>query len=158
MENLTMKKTVTTMLYGFGAVALLASGFAFAATIPADKAEMKISEIPGDQPATPFAHAKHATTYKGAGGKAITCKDCHHELKTPDGGTAKVEACSVCHVKPDQAQKTVDGKPAPFLYTLKDGKAEMKSILYHQQCKDGCHKQVKVEGKNLTACKTCHPK
>jgi len=54
MENLTMKKTVTTMLYGFGAVALLASGFAFAATIPADKAEMKISEIPGDQPAWPF--------------------------------------------------------------------------------------------------------
>jgi len=151
-----MKKTMTLMLCG-AAAALLASGIAFAATIPADKEAMTLTGIPGDQPAVKFPHAKHVTTFKAAD-KAIVCKDCHHTLEAADGGTAKVESCETCHVKPDQAQKEVGGKKAPFLYALKDGKAEMKTVIFHAKCKDGCHKTLKIEGKNMTACKTCHPK
>lgn len=138
-----------------GAITFVA-GLAIAASVPAGKETIKIDDIKGDKGVVEFNHAKHTTDYKKAGAKAIACKDCHHTLKADDGAGEKVEACTTCHVL--DTPKDVGGKKAPVLATMKDGKADLKSIVFHPQCKDGCHKEMKAEGKNITACNTCHKK
>ncbi len=147
-----MKKTVT-MFIGV----LMLAGSALAANVPAGKETIKLDTIPGDKGVVEFPHAKHATTFHKAGDKAITCKDCHHTLKgdAPAAGET-IAACTSCHVL--NTPKTVDGKPAPVLANVKDGKAELKSVIFHTQCKDGCHKEMKGSGKNITGCNTCHKK
>lgn len=135
---------------------LMLAGAALAANVPAGKESMKIDTIPGEKGAVEFPHAKHLT-FKGPGDKAITCKSCHHTLKGDAPGAGEsAQACTVCHVL--NTPKTVDGKPAPVLANMKDGKAELKSVLFHTQCKDGCHKEMKAAGKNITGCNTCHKK
>lgn len=147
-----MKKTSAVI---GGLMIVLATG-AFAASVPAGKETIKLDVIPGDKGAVEFPHAKHMT-FKGPGDKAITCKDCHHTLKgdAPAAGET-VAACTSCHVL--DTPKTVGGKPAPVLATMKGGKAELKSVLFHTSCKDGCHKEMKAAGKNITGCNTCHKK
>lgn len=149
-----MKKTLSVLTIG---LAMTMSGVAFAQAIPADKATVKIDSIPGEKGAVELAHAKHANELKGPGGKDITCKSCHHTLKAdaPAAGE-KVAACSSCHVV--DTPKTVDGKQAPVLATMKGPKADLKSVLLHKTCKDGCHKDMKAEGKSITSCTTCHKK
>ena len=151
-------KKITWLLLVPGALAIvLVSALVLAADIPADKAEMSINIIGGKQGPAKFPHAKHAKEFK-KDGAAITCKECHHTLKAADGGAEKVEGCPACHVKEGEAQKEFEGKKASFLATMKGDKPDMKSVVFHKKCVDGCHKAVKVEGKNLTACKTCHAK
>ena len=71
----------------------------------------------------------------------------------------KVKPCSECHVKMGEAPKTIGGKTAIALAAEKSpGKIDNKKVLFHINCKDGCHKEMKAEGKKITACKTCHPK
>ena len=128
------------------ALALTLAGLTAAqAGIPAGKETIKIDLIPGDKGAVEFPHAKHATELK-VDGKALTCKSCHH--KAPEDGTG-AQACSACHVKPGEALK--DGAPA--LAEVKDGKADRKSVIFHQTCVE-CHK--KVTEKKISSCKACH--
>lgn len=146
-----MRKSIASGVFGF---ILLAAGLVLAKDPPNT---LKIDHIPGDKGAVQFDHAKHAKEYKKAGGKSIVCKDCHHTLKAdaPAAGE-EVAPCNSCHVL--DTPKQVGGKTAPVLATMKGGKAELKSILTHTTCKDGCHKAMKAEGKSLTACTVCHKK
>lgn len=132
---------------------LLASGWVVAADIPSDKEALTLSDLGGKQGPVAFQHQKHVKEFKKKGAAAIVCNDCHHKLQGD-----KVVGCKECHAKPGEAEKTIDGKKALALATVKDGKAEMKSVLYHKTCIDGCHKEMKAEGKNITGCKTCHKK
>ena len=125
--------------------------------VPSDQKTLTIDDLEGKKGAVTFAHGKHATDYR-VDGKAISCKTCHHTLAAdaPAAGV-KVKACTACHVKEGQAKKSHAGKEAPFLATG-GAKIDKKSILYHQNCVDGCHKKAKSsEGKKLKSCKVCHP-
>ncbi len=136
---------------------ILASGLVLAADIPAGKATLTLDLIAGKKGAVKFEHTKHALEYKKTGGAKITCKDCHHTLKADDGGSEKIAPCTECHAKVGEAAKTIDGKAAPVLGVDKGGGViDQKSILMHKNCVDGCHKEMKAEGKKITACKTCH--
>jgi len=153
-----MKKLSTLLGSLTAVIALCITALVMAAEVPADKASMTLELMPTKQGKVVFPHAKHAKEFK-KNGAAITCKDCHHTLKAVEPGAGeKIEACTTCHAKAGEAEKDVGGKKAPAVATLKDGKAEMKSVIFHKTCLDGCHKQAKVEGKNLGACKTCHQK
>jgi hypothetical protein len=139
-----------------GGALLLVSGLVVAADIPGDKAEISIDLIEGKKSATPFPHAKHATEFKKKGGAKIECKDCHHTLASD---REKPKACSECHVKVGEAEKEIGGKKAPALAKEKSpGKIDQKSVIFHINCKDGCHKEMKAEGKKITSCTVCHPK
>ena len=152
-----MKKTLAIGSAVIGFVMLVSGAVMAAATVPAGKETVKIDVIPGDKGAVEFPHAKHVTTFKKVGGKAIVCKDCHHTLKADEPtATDAAQACQTCHVL--DTPKTVDGKTAPVLATMKEGKADLKSVIFHERCKDGCHKEMKAEGKNITGCNTCHKK
>jgi len=145
------------MVTVLGLSMLAMAGWALAG-VPAGKEVIAINLIGGDKSPVTFQHAKHVAEHKGVGGKAIVCKDCHHTLKTDTGEGETVATCSTCHVKDGEAQKTIDGKPVALLATMKAGKPEINSIIFHKKCKDGCHKDLKAEGKAITGCKTCHTK
>ncbi len=151
-----MSKIKLMLVMMTGVVALGVAAVAMAG-VPAGKEVLKIELLPVKQGAVTFAHAKHATEFKKADGAAITCKDCHHTLAAaePAAGEA-VKSCDSCHAK-DGVAKTVDGKQVPPVGTLKDGKAEMKSVIFHKTCLD-CHKAMKAAGKNIAGCTTCHKK
>lgn len=142
------------------ALTLGVSGLVLAG-VPAKTATLKIDVVPGSKGAVKFAHAKHAAEYKDAAGKAISCKACHHTLKTDtptDAGSVK--SCGSCHVKPGTAEKTVDGKKAPAFATMKGDKADTKSVLFHQMCVS-CHKKAadaspEIKAKKIQTCKGCH--
>lgn len=151
-----MSKAKLTLVVAMGAVVLGISGMVMAG-VPAGKEVITIQAMPVKQGVVTFAHAKHATEFKKADGSAISCKDCHHTMKTPDGaGGEVVQACTECHVK-EGAPKTIDGKVAPAVATITAGKAEMKSVIFHKTCLD-CHKAMKAAGKNIAVCGTCHKK
>jgi hypothetical protein len=106
-----------------------------------------------------FNHTKHSAEYKKAGGAEIVCKDCHHTLKSDNGEGEEVKKCTECHMKVGEEPKVFNDKPAPVLAVeKKPGKIDKKSVLFHKNCVEGCHKAMKAEGKKITACKTCHPK
>ncbi|MBI5508568.1 MAG: cytochrome c3 family protein [Deltaproteobacteria bacterium] len=149
-----MKKFGWILVVPSVVVVALASALAFAADVPADKQEITINLLGGKQGPVKFPHAKHSKEFK-KNGEAITCKSCHHTLKAD---TDKPEACHTCHVKPGETEKEFDGKKAIPMAVMKGDKADMKTVIFHKTCLDGCHKVAKVEGKNLTACKTCHAK
>jgi hypothetical protein len=151
-EKPAMKKIVGLFTGLLGVV--LVAGVAYAAAPPKDVA---IDLVKGDKGAVTLPHEKHATFKHG--GKAVTCKDCHHTLKAdaPAAGEA-IAKCETCHQL--DTPKTVDGKVAPVLAKVTGGKAELKSVLFHAVCMDSCHKEVKTaaDGVNLTKCDTCHKK
>jgi hypothetical protein len=152
-----LKRRLVTIL---GTALLIAAASTLVlAGVPKGKGELKIDQAPGKKGAVAFNHAKHADEYKKAGGKSISCKDCHHTLKadTPKKPSA-VKACSTCHAKPGEALKDVGGKKAPAVAALKDnGKVDKKSLLFHKSCV-GCHKLVDKAGedKKISKCKNCH--
>lgn len=156
-----MKKTMEKMSVAIGAAVILISGLVLAAEIPASKDTITLNLIEGKKGPVEFPHKKHVTEFKKKGGAAIVCKDCHHTLKSDK---EMPKPCQECHVKVGEAEKTIDGKKAPPLAVAKsDGKIEQKSVIFHKTCLDGCHKEMKDEvkkkdGKNITACKTCHNK
>lgn len=151
-----MSRAARKLSLALAATVLLVSGLVVAADIPGDKATISIDLIEGKKGAVKFEHAKHVAEYKKAGGAAITCKDCHHTLKSD---ADPIKPCSECHVKMGTAEKEIDGKKAMALATEKSaGKIDQKSIIFHQNCTEGCHKAMKAEGKKITACKTCHAK
>lgn len=144
------------LVAGLALVVLGVSGVVVAG-VPADKAEITINVMKNKKAAVVFPHAKHATLFKDANGKSLTCQTCHHTAKTEKD----VKACTECHVMPGQAQKDFNGKKAPFLGEKKDnGSFKMKSILFHEKCLN-CHKAVAKANpakKSLKSCKTCHNK
>ncbi len=148
------------LVFILGTALLLAAATTLVlAGVPKGKGELKIDHAPGKKGAVAFSHAKHADTYKTADGKTITCKACHHTLKSaaPKKPT-DVKACTACHVKPGEALKEIGGKKAPAIATLKDnGKVAKKSLLLHKSCVS-CHKKVdKAAGeKKIGKCKNCH--
>jgi hypothetical protein len=152
-----MKKVKWTLVAAAGLSLLGVAGWALAG-VPAGKETVSINLVGGDKSPVSLPHAKHVDQFKKAAGKAIVCKDCHHTLKTDMGQGETPAGCETCHVKEGEKQKTIDGKTAPFLAVMKAGKPEINSVIFHQKCKDGCHKQMKAEGKNITGCKTCHAK
>jgi len=136
---------------------LLAGGVAVGGSDKDGPETATIDKIEGKKGAVEFAHKKHAKEYKTADGKAIECVTCHHTSKK--GG--KVEACDNCHVTEGQPQKEHDGEKAPFVAVKKGDKVDVKSIIYHQNCLDGCHKKLaKADDKfkELGKCTNCHPK
>jgi len=138
---------------------ILVSALVVAADVPAGKEEVVLNALGGKQGPVKFPHAKHVKEFKKKGGAAIVCKDCHHTLKADAPGAGeKAESCATCHVKPGEAEKEIGGKKAPAIAVMKGDKADMKSVIYHKECADGCHKDMKAEGKNITVCKTCHQK
>jgi hypothetical protein len=145
-----MKKTLAVL----ASMAVLTTAALVFAGVPKGKETLKIDLIAGKKGAVEFPHAKHAAEFKKAGGAAIECKDCHHTAKSEKDA----KSCSECHVKPGEAAKKIDGKEAPVIATMKGDKADTKSVIFHKTCKDGCHKEMKAEGKKITACKTCHKK
>ena len=108
-----------------------------------NKENISIDDISKSWEAAPLTHWKHQDDYK-VDGKAITCKDCHHEAEKEDGSDAK--SCFSCHKKDD---------------TEKDGKKIIKlKNAYHKQCKN-CHKKANKAAGNKkapTKCKACHAK
>lgn len=128
-----------------GVAALVIAG------VPDDKKEIKIDRIPGKKGVVVFPHAKHAGA-KGPGGVVITCKACHHREKedNPAPETIRGKHCASCHVKPGEQKKKDGDDEAPELWTG----SGMKN-LFHTTCRD-CHKKMKAEGKNISACSTCH--
>ena len=62
-----------------------------------------------------------------------------------------------CHVKEGAPRVTHGGKEARVLATHKPtGRVDQRSVVFHTQCRDGCHKPLKAEGKRIHTCKTCH--
>jgi hypothetical protein len=143
-----MKKLLVALV---GGVMLFGSAVVFAG-VPKGKEVLNLTLIDGKkkEPVV-FNHAKHNTEYKKKGGAAIECKDCHHTATSDKD----VKKCTDCHVKVGETPKKIDGKDAA---ALADEKFSTKSIIFHTKCKDGCHKDMKDEGKKITACKTCHAK
>ena len=137
-----MKKILVALVGGvllFGSAVVLAG-------VPAGKEDLKLANIDGKKKdAVAFPHAKHVTEFKKKGGAAIECKDCHHTAKDE----ASVKSCGSCHPAVGEAPK--DKAPA-----LADAKFSTKSVIFHTTCKDGCHKEMKAEGKKITSCKVCH--
>jgi hypothetical protein len=151
-----MKKALA-VFSGVLGLAVIVSGVVLAQSVPAGKEVIKISVIPGKKGPVEFPHAKHVKEFKKPDGKPIVCKDCHHTLKTdfPAAGET-IEPCQSCH-KLDKPNE-VDGKEAPPLAIVKDGRAEMNTVIFHKLCKDTCHKKLAATGKHLTSCTTCHKK
>ena len=146
-----MKKTLALL----ASMAVLMAAALVSAAVPAGKETLKIDAIAGKKGAVEFQHAKHDVEYKKKGGAKIECKDCHHTATDE----ANVKPCGECHAKAGEAAKKIDGKDAPVLATMKSAdKADTKSVLFHKTCKDGCHKEMKAEGKKITSCKICHKK
>lgn len=142
-----MTKKILAVFAGSIMSIALVAGIALAADAPA---VIELNKVEGKKTTT-FSHAKHANEYKKAGDKKIMCNDCHHTLKNADAKGETVKSCTSCHAK----TKGADGTPP--VTELKNGKAVSKSVIYHKNCKDGCHKAVKKEtGKKITSCKTCH--
>ena len=143
------------------ALLLAAASTLVLAGVPKGKAELKIDHAPGKKGAVAFPHAKHVDTFKTADGKPISCKSCHHTLKTATAKSASdVKGCTTCHSKPGDALKDVGGKKAPAIAALKDGgKVDKKSLLLHKTCVT-CHKKVVKAGgdKKIGKCKNCHKK
>jgi len=140
-----------TLGVSIGVAALLTSLGVLAADIPADKAVITLDQIPGKQGSVKFPHAKHATEFK-VDGQSIPCKTCHHTMKS-DAETP--QSCESCHVKTGETQKQFEGKTAPVLGVS----GNMKSVIYHQNCLNSCHKKAKAaDGKSIATCKTCHVK
>ena len=133
---------------------ILGGATVYAGSVPAGKEKLSIDAIKGKKGAVELAHADHTTKFKKKDGSAIECKDCHHTYS----GSGDVKACTSCHAAPGEAQKEHGGKKAANLATMKGDKADTKSVLYHNTCKDSCHKAVgkSAGGKKLTSCKTCH--
>lgn len=150
-----MKVTRLFKLACLGSLGVLASVAVIAADIPAGKETISIDQLPGKKGTVEFPHAKHSKEFKDPSGAAIACKNCHHTAK--DGEAPK--ACGSCHVKPGEAEKDIGGKKAAALATMKSAdKVNQKSVIYHQRCRDACHKKVKIEGKKIGSCKACHKK
>ena len=142
---------------GVAAAVLLVGGVAVGGSDKDGPETATIDQIEGKKGAVEFKHKKHAKEYKTADGKEIKCVTCHHTSK----GKAKIEACNTCHVAEGQPQKEHDGEKAPFLGTKKGSKVDMKSIIYHKNCLDGCHKKMAkadAKFKELGKCTNCHPK
>ncbi len=139
------------------AAGVLISGLVVAADIPGDKAVISMDQVAGKKGAVEFQHTRHATEFKKVGGVAIECTECHHTLAS---NSETPKPCGECHAPLGAAEKMIDGKAAPVMAVeKKPGKIDQKSILYHMNCVDGCHKAVKkAEGKKITACKVCPPK
>jgi hypothetical protein len=119
------------------------------------KTDIDIDYSKGEKDAVKFAHKKHATEFK-VDGNAITCKQCHHTLTADTAKPDEVKACTSCHVNEGQAQKEHGGKKARFVGTKNGDKFDKKSLIFHANCLDGCHKGVKE--KKISSCKTCHAK
>ncbi|GMV44566.1 MAG: hypothetical protein AMXMBFR64_62820 [Myxococcales bacterium] len=130
-------------------MALVALYGAAGAEVPKDTATLKIDHIDGKKGAVTFEHAKHASEYKKADGSAIACIECHHTTRDP----AETRACIHCHVKAGERQVDYGGTLVIPVAVEKAGAVDQRSVIFHTQC-IACHKQV--EGKKLTACKTCH--
>jgi len=129
------------------------------AGVPEDKKTLKLDLIPGKKGVVTFEHEKHATAHKGPGGKAITCKECHHTEKADSPADPKsVKPCTECHVLTGEP-KVIDGKKAPILAKKNDKGDDFvpTSVLFHKNCTD-CHKKMKAEGKKIDGCTTCHKK
>ena len=146
------------LVVGSAAVVMLAGGIAVGGADKDGPETATIDKIEGKQGAVEFPHKKHAKEIKTADGKAIECVTCHHTAK----GGGKAQACGTCHVADGQAQKEHDGKKAPFFATMKGpGKPDIKSVIFHKTCLDGCHKkQAKADPKfkPLAKCDNCHKK
>lgn len=119
------------------------------------KTDINLDYTKGKKGAVKFSHKKHATEYK-ANGKAIPCKECHHTLAKATAKPADVKKCTACHVAEGKAQVEFKGKKAPFIGVKKGAKFDKKSLIFHKNCLDGCHKKVK--DKNIKKCKNCHVK
>ena len=154
-------KPTRNMFVALVMTATLASAAWVYAGVPAKAAELMIDVIPGKKGAVKFAHAKHAGTYKDAKGKVLTCKTCHHTLKTATpADPKKVQKCSECHVKPGQPLKKVGSKDAPALAAMKGAKLDKNSVIFHATCVK-CHKAVvkvneAAKTKKIDKCKGCH--
>lgn len=125
------------------------------AGVPANSATITLDHVKGKKGAVKFNHAKHADEYK-VGGKAITCKECHHTLAAATADAKSVKACGACHVDEGKPQVNHGGKAARFMAVKKGDKYDVKSVIFHDNC-NGCHKKAKADGKKIAACKTCHP-
>lgn len=146
-----MKKTPALLA---SMAVLLAAAFVFAGGVPKGKEVLKIDLIEGKKGTVEFPHAKHVAEFKKVGGAEIVCKDCHHTATSDKD----VKKCSDCHMKVGETPKKIDDKEAPLLAAMKSDTVDPKSVIFHKTCKDGCHKEMKAEGKKITSCKVCHKK
>lgn len=145
-----MIKSKTVLLAGIGLAVISLSGLVLAG-VPKGKESITLDQVKGKKGEVVFSHAKHASEYK-AGGKAISCKTCHHT-----GDAPKAKACSTCHVAEGGKAGTHGGKTAPFVAAKKGDKFDVKSVVFHKLCLE-CHKKEKTADKPLAKCTNCHKK
>lgn len=151
MKRIRWTMVATVLCVGLSAGALVAAaGF---------EASITFDHVPGTKGAATFGHAAHADGYKKADGTAITCRTCHHTVKTDRPSPAEVKACGTCHVAEGKPQVVVGGKKAPFIAVKNVDKDQYdkKSPLLHKTCLT-CHQKVRKnsKGESITGCKKCH--
>ncbi|MBI4649832.1 cytochrome c3 family protein [Candidatus Desantisbacteria bacterium] len=100
-----------------------------------------INTIQKKAPAVYFDHNNHLNKETGLG---FPCKDCHHELNTPEQSPSK---CSSCHYPKELTQAI-----------KKDLPLDLKEA-YHIKCR-GCHNGNRRKYKNAPTsdCGACHKK
>ncbi len=133
------------------AVALLALGAG------ANPETVTLKYLEGKRAPVVLPHQAHVVDYKGPGGATIACRDCHHTLTADD---AEVKPCVSCHALPNQPMATHGGvEPPRYAVEKKPGVFDIKTLVAHTQCFEGCHKQLPArQAKALKKCAACHPK
>jgi hypothetical protein len=140
------------------AVALAAAGAPAAALeVPKGTEVMDLDYVPGKLGKVRFQHARHNDEFKRPDGTAVRCKDCHHRLAGDEPASATEDMkCTGCHARYGDPPKTIGGKVAPALASLRpDGAIEYKSILFHEWCW-ACHHRTMRDGHRNDRCKRCH--
>src|SRR5512139_3377030 len=138
-------------------LALAAGGGAAALPVPKGTEVIDIDFVPGKFGTVHFKHAQHNSEFKRPDGTPVRCKDCHHALSADEPVSAKEDMkCTGCHARHGDPPKTIGGKVAPALASLRpDGAIEYRSILFHEWCW-ACHHQTMKEGHRNDRCKLCH--
>lgn len=141
----------------FAALALAAAARAAALQVPKGTEVIDVDFVPGKFGTVHFDHAKHNDAFQRPDGSPVRCKDCHHRLAGDEPTSAKEDMkCTGCHVRHGEPPKTIDGKLAPPLATLRpDGAIEYRSILFHEWCWACHHRTMKNDHRN-DRCKLCH--
>jgi len=130
-----MKKLILALV----AVAFIATTV-FSAFAADPKEAFTIDYLQNKKPPVDFPHKKHSSDF------GVTCKECHHTMKTDD---ETPKACGTCHVKGATTAVEGSGDAVDPCHNEKCTKN-----IFHDKC-TSCHKE---KDKGPKKCKGCHPK
>jgi len=124
-------------------------------TLGASPSTVTLNHLQGKRGPVVFPHQAHVADYKGPGGASITCQQCHHALAADDTAATK---CVTCHALPGLPIAMHGGtEPPRYAVEKKPGVFDIKTLVAHRQCFEGCHKQLPAaKAKPLKRCTACH--